>query len=523
MAPMAAAIRSFSSIRHSTTDWRHSVRGQWRALACAGVRGAVAGRALSLFGWAAMLAGVFRLARLPGAPLVAGWWAALLAAATPVYGGLHVEVRPDLIGLALQTWGVVLVLSSIRAWREGEPQIWLVSVLAPSVNTRQLMLGFACFALAGCAKQHLVVAPGVSVFLLLGARAQGRLGWKTIGGAVLLDAIILFSYYGFEEWLTAGRMSHAMFLGAREARVIHPSTWHNTRDFMLVLSWKCVGLILVMAAASLAAVPARAGLGRRVLSTAGSALVGLVAALSVVQIFAVTALVGRLIVLGLVVTMVCFAPACAGALRRAWQAGGIDVAFALYLVCELALTAYLVRQSTGAWYNYAVQGICFASILAGRGLARAALAAVPARAAVGMALAVLAVPAFALTDTKETLARRRVESFWLGKLFERVETNRGAVFFVDEPGFNRVHGRADLVYDPWLYPVFESIGLAEPRSDWLAAAIENGPIRVVVTGSAERRIDGISSDLPHMGYVFRLRIGPWLVWTRQPRQASADF
>ena len=29
------------------------------------------------------------------------------------------------------------------------------------------------------------------------------------------------------------------------------------------------------------------------------------------------------------------------------------------------------------------------------------------------------------------------------------------VFFVDLPGLNRLHGRIDLVYDPWLYPVFE--------------------------------------------------------------------
>ena len=89
------------------------------------------------------------------------------------------------------------------------------------------------------------------------------------------------------------------------------------------------------------------------------------------------------------------------------------------------------------------------------------------------------------------------------------------VFFVDRPGFNRIHGRADLVYDPWLYPVFESIKLAEPRSAWLGRAIKYGPVRVVVMSSPALQIDGVSQSLPEMGYALRLRIGPWFVWMRQ--------
>jgi hypothetical protein len=37
------------------------------------------------------------------------------------------------------------------------------------------------------------------------------------------------------------------------------------------------------------------------------------------------------------------------------------------------------------------------------------------------------------------------------------------VFVVDCPGMNRLHGRLDLVYDEWLYPVFETMGLAGPQ------------------------------------------------------------
>jgi hypothetical protein len=292
---------------------------------------------------------------------------------------------------------------------------------------------------------------------------------------------------------------------------------------MLVLCWKCVGIILLLAASSLAAVTATAGHRRTLLTAAGGALIGLVAALTIVQIFAATARISNLIVFGLAVAMVCFAPIFAVALGRAWRARGIDLAFALYLAGELAMTAFLVRQSTGAWYNYAVQGMLFASILAARALARTVERPLPARAVLTVALAVLAVPAFALTDAKEIIARRRAESVLTRRLFERVDEKPDAVFFVDRPGLNRAHGRTDLVYDPWLYPVFESLGIAEPRSIWLARALESGPIRAIVTSAPQTRIEGIPAGLPELGYALRPRIGPWLVWTRRPRPAGTTL
>jgi hypothetical protein len=460
----------------------------------------VAGRSISMAGFVAMLAGAFILARSQGAPRIAGWWAALLAAATPVYGGLPFEVRPDLFGLALQTWGIVLVLGGL---------------VSDPPHTRKTLLAFACFALAGCTKQHMVVAPGVSMLLLMGAWARGRLGWKTIVGALLVELVILLSYYGLEEYATAGRMSRSVFVAAREASVIHASTWQDAGRFMLVLCWKCVGIILLLAASSLAAVTATAGRRRTLFAAAGGALIGIVAALTIGQIFAATAGISNLIVLGLAVIMVCFAPCCAAALLRAWRTGGIDPALALYLAGELAMTAFLVRQSTGAWYNYAVEGVLFASILAARALARAVLRPLRARAVLAAALAVLAVPAFALTDVKEIIARRRAESGLTRRLFERMDEKPDTIFFVDRPGLNRVHARADLVYDPWLYPVFEYVGIAEPRSIWLARALESGPIRVIVTTAPQTRIEGIPAGLPELGYALRLRIGPWLVWTRR--------
>ena len=69
----------------------------------------VAGRLLSSLGFLGTLVAVYRLAVVDGLPLRAGWWAVLLVAATPVYGGLQFEVRPDMLGIALQTTGIVLV------------------------------------------------------------------------------------------------------------------------------------------------------------------------------------------------------------------------------------------------------------------------------------------------------------------------------------------------------------------------------------------------------------------------------
>jgi hypothetical protein len=494
---------------HAPLYYRLAALGAWpMARAGLGPEQAVlvAGRAISLAGFAATLAGVFFLARFSGAPRIAGWWAVLLAAATPVYGGLIVEVRPDMLGVAIQTWGVVLLLGALQS---GWP------------SERNILIAFACFGAAACVKQQLAVTPGVSAFLLASACRAKQVRFRIFVAALLVDASVLFVYYGFEIGITHGRIAETVYRAARACSVVHPATWESARDSMLVLCWKCVGLILLVAASGLAAIPARASGLRRLFALAGTGLIALVTFLTVVQTIAVTPWISGLIVLGLVVAMACFIPIGVAALGRVWRAGGVDVALGLYFAGELALTAYLFRLSTGAWYNYAVQAIVFGSVIAARALARAVDRRLAMRAVLGISLAAAAVPAFALTDVKEILARRQVESSLIQKLLERTGARPDTIFFVDRPGFNRVDGRADLVYDPWLYPVFESIKLAEPRSAWLARAIiEGGPVRVVVVGSPSVRIDGLTRTLPEMGYALRLRIGPWFIWARERAQET---
>ena len=78
-----------------------------------------AGRSLSLLGLVWTIAMAYRLARFDGGPPRVGWWAALLIAASPAVGVMPYTVRPDMLGVALQTTGVFLVLSALRSERPG--------------------------------------------------------------------------------------------------------------------------------------------------------------------------------------------------------------------------------------------------------------------------------------------------------------------------------------------------------------------------------------------------------------------
>jgi hypothetical protein len=238
------------------------------------------------------------------------------------------------------------------------------------------------------------------------------------------------------------------------------------------------------------------------------------AALAVEPIDLVRPSISRLVVLGLASMMVCILPWLAITWARSRSGDEIEVLYVLYAASELALAAYAFRMSTGTWYNHAVQGALYVSVLPARAVATWVQRTLPARAALSVALAALAVPIFALTDVKQIVSSRRAESISIDQLLERVGANPAAIFFVDRPGLNRIHGRIDLVYDPWLYPVFESIALAEPRSTWLARATKSGPVHIVVASSPSPRIGGVPRTLLQLGYTLQWRFDPWFVWLR---------
>ena len=85
-------------------------------------------------------------------------------------------------------------------------------------------------------------------------------------------------------------------------------------------------------------------------------------------------------------------------------------------------------------------------------------------------------------------------------------------YFVGDPGKNRQYGRIDLVFDHWLYPVFESVHAAEPRSIWLRRALTDGSVRFVITTSQDPWVDGVEEPLTQLGYTRRFLIASLYVW-----------
>ena len=189
------------------------------------------------------LAAAFRLARLGGAPRRAGWWAHSWWRPRRFTAACPFEVRPDMLGVGLQTTGVLLLLSALRTDGPAE----------------RLPGGLRRFGLAACIKQHFVVAPAISTVLLLAAWRDGRLGSKAIARVLLSTLAIVVLCYGLEEWATGGRMSRSVFAAAGNVVRIHPADWYFAGKIVLALIWKCVGIILLAAAALVAMVPARAG------------------------------------------------------------------------------------------------------------------------------------------------------------------------------------------------------------------------------------------------------------------------
>ena len=171
----------------------------------------VAGRSLSALGLLATLAAAYRLARLGGGSRRAGWWAVLLIASAPVLSGQPFAVRPDMAGVALQTAGVLMVLSA----------------LGGGIGAgRRVILGYAAFGLAVCVKQHLVAGAAVSTILLLSGRA-GRVRFDAVVRGLAVGAGIVAFVYGIEWVMTGSRIWEAAFVAARHVGRVHPGGWDH--------------------------------------------------------------------------------------------------------------------------------------------------------------------------------------------------------------------------------------------------------------------------------------------------------
>ncbi len=473
----------------------------------------VAGRFLSVLGLLATTWMASRLSRLDGAPRKAGWWTVLLILSAPILSGFPFAVRPDMVGIALQTAGIFLVLSALQAKRP---------------EAAKLLWAYTAFGLAVCVKQHDVGAAAISTGLLLSAWLRGRLRFHWIVSSLLVASSIVLLDYGAEEFVTNGRMSQAVLVAAANVGRIHPADWVHVRIVAVASLGRTIGLIALLTAAHLAVTGSRLGLGRRVFAMGGAVLVGLLVGLWTLQLALIVKAsvaepshqlvdliptVGSLnLVLGFVMTILIL-PACALFEWRSYPGERLGSALVAYVAAELFLMTALWRFSAGAWANYAIEAVVLASVLTGRAVARACDEARSRRLVV---LAASAVLVGAILHIQEVEAPRYLDRLELTEVFDRIKRAPSEFFFVDRPEQNRADGRLELVYDDWLYPVFESMGQAEPRSNWLLGILTSSSIRVVVTTSNDLRVPGIEESLPRLRFRPAMRVGNFFVWVREP-------
>jgi hypothetical protein len=258
-------------------------------------------------------------------------------------------------------------------------------------------------------------------------------------------------------------------------------------------------------------------MGWRAVMAALAATIGLIATRTTLVLFGLDATGRDLVISGstLVVAVFVVLPVCGVLSLRRGSPRPLDGALCLYLAAEIGMIVVLSRASTGAWINYGIQATVFASVLAARALARTCERMPGRQASWLIALAALTVLIGVCSDVKLTANRRRDSRLLIAEVLSYYGRPGTEFFFVDRPGLNRVHGSLALVYDDWLYPVFEAIHNAQPRSIWLQNALYSSEIRYVVTQSDNVKIEGLSRTLPELGYARGIMAGPTcFVWWR---------
>lgn len=459
-----------------------------------------AGRSISFLAFLGTLFAVYRLARLEGGSRSAGWWAVFLVASAPVIVSMPVAVRPDMLGIWCQTTAVWLVLGASGRDRAGDLKI---------------AAALALFALAVCVKQHFVASGLVCAVLLLVRSRRGSVRRAAVERGLLLGAAIVFLVYGAEEVVTAGWMASAIVTAATAAASVHPTTWHGASIVAFAFLGRSLGLVAMLIGLGAAWVDRGAGPGRRAFAAVAGSLMAAVLAVSVWQYF--DRAVGQVVFQVIAILSIVFValPICAILERRFLTQGPADAVLLVLIAAELGVAILLCRASTGAWINYGIQATVFLGVLIARALDRAWAVAEPPRRLRWIALFAVGPLVSALAMLQYNLSQRAVDLDVRLIVIAKTARPASEFFFVDRPGVNRRNGRPDLVFDEWLYPVFERIKLAEPRSSWLKAKLSDGTVGVVVNTNDGPGIEGVVPSLARLGFVRRISIEPlYYVWER---------
>jgi hypothetical protein len=460
---------------------------------------AVGGRALSIICMGLTLGALYRLARLDGAGARAGWWSAFLFAAIPIVGVQPYAVRPDLLGVSLQTIGILWMLQALKAGGS---------------RGGRIVAAYVLFGLAFCVKLNFIVGPIVGTGLLAVALQNGRISGSLIARALFALVTVVVVLYGAEELATDGQMSRAILQAGFQASRVHPASWNHAAIVLVAIVGRSTGLVALLTASGVAAARARPGLGRRLAALAGSVLIG-VLLLSGIRQFGQISSPEEVIAFLCLCACLALAIPIFGLLEpAAFAHGRLDTALWAFCAGELAVVVALARTSTGAWVNYALEAAALVSVICARALARRCDEGLRPGASASIVLAALVVLAGTSFSTYEDLLRRRNDRLAMEQIVQAVGRPATEFFFVGRPGWNRVHGHVELVYDDWLYPVFESIHLAEPRSSWLRLALASREIRFVVTPSDSPEIEGLGRTLNQLGFVQSIQLGPHFVWER---------
>jgi hypothetical protein len=344
--------------------------------------------------------------------------------------------------------------------------VWLVlrAVLAPeNGRSRSLSVAYLLFAMAWCSKQHFVIGPLICGGLLLRSWWRREIRAMPILTAHGVAFFGVLGYLLFEEVLTSGAMSRSVFQVPRDLQRVTAGSW----SYVVVVFTETL----------------KRGIGP----------IGLSVALA-------------------------FVPGWG------WRTSRLDRWLGIAMLLELLLMVRLCLNSSGAWFNYALQALVYGAVLIGRGLDRATAMDQPLSRLLPVGVAALAlVVVDGRLVSKGIIIRREALALRERLLVDPLVASlpRSARYF---PGtyqhYNWRIGHASLTHDEWLYQAFEAIREAEPRQVWLRNMLKDGPIRLVVTEPGgmnpdTARVAGVSEPLTTLGYQPSGRVGRFALWVRR--------
>lgn len=416
----------------------------------------IGARGLAFAGFLLTIVAAAWIAKGAGASRLASLWAALLVAGSPVFGSFGFTVRPDTLAIGLQTLAFACIWTALGTDRESSP--W-----------PRMIAGGVLFGLAACAKQHMIVAWGVTVAIVVISVLVGRVR-KTVSivSLVVVPCSVVVAYYGWEQWVTGGEMAKSVFLLPSRLRQTSPASWSHVAVVFYEVAKLAVGSILLT----------------------------------------ITILFAR---------------------ASSWRGSRLDASLWFLLIAETAAMIPLCLGSQGAWVNYAMPSAVWGAILIARALDRALsdskpklaiLLLIPASLLAMAADARLAAISYTLRRDDVALMRQVLAD----PIVVAIAPEKR--YFVGLPQGNRLYGRMSIAHDEWLYSSYEALKMAEPRTDWLKRELITSVWLVIIptddrTGRADY-VYGLPWPIDRLGYRIHQQYGRYAVWIRDSPATSPD-